>query len=257
MYQWPTSRPAGRSDSRGTRHEAVHVACPRSSTATDNLGATTSTTPIGINVNAPPAASFSAPADGQVYQAGANVTLTVNATDSDGTIAKVDFTNGASVIGTINAGQTGNSGNNFSLVWSSVAGGSYTLSAVATDNSGATVNAGNVGIVVNSAPAISLTSPASNSTLDAPATIALSATATDSDGSVSQVDFYQGVAPTASLIGSVQTGQAGNGGSAYTLTLPNVGSGSYSYYAVATDNNNASTTSSTATVTVNELKGSW
>jgi hypothetical protein len=92
--------------------------------ATDNLdlGATT-TTPVGLTVNAPPAASWIAPSDGQVYTAGANVTLTVNATDSDGTIAKVDFYNGQSVIGTVISGQSGNSGNNFSVVWNNVAGG--------------------------------------------------------------------------------------------------------------------------------------
>ena len=38
------------------------------------------------------------------------------------------------------------------------------------------------------------------------------ATATDSDGSVSQVDFYNGTGANAVLIGSVPTGQAGNGG---------------------------------------------
>lgn len=51
------------------------------------------------------------------------MTLTVNAADRDGTIAKVDFYSGQSVIGTVNSGQSGNSGNNFSVVWNNVAGG--------------------------------------------------------------------------------------------------------------------------------------
>ena len=44
----------------------------------------------------------------------------------------------------------------------------------------------------NSPPTVSLTSPAAGSSFFAPATVTLDATASDSDGSVSKVDFYAG-----------------------------------------------------------------
>ena len=218
-------------------------------TATDNLGATTTTAPINVIVNAPPTATWTAPADGTTATAPASVTLTVNATDSDGTINKVDFYNGATLIGTVYSGQSGNSGNNYSFNWTNISGGTYTLSAIATDNNGATVNAGSVTIIVNTPPIINITNPANNSTQNAPANIAITAVASDSDGAISQVDFYNGQ----SLIGSVTTGQSGNTGNTYNFNWANVASGTYTLTAVATDNLNASTTSSTVAVTVNAI----
>jgi len=227
-----------------------------SAIATDNLGATTTTQSINVTVNAAPAASWSAPTDGQVFPAGGSATLTVNATDSDGTIAKVEFYSGTTLIGTVNNGQSGNSGNNYTYNWTGLQGGTYVLSAVATDNNGATVNAGSIGVIVNSPPAISLTSPANNSTANAGtntgASIAITATAIDSDGTITQVDFYNGI----NLIGSISTGQAGNsgsGGNTYTFNWANVASGSYTLTAVATDNLGASTTSQAVTISVNAL----
>lgn len=218
-------------------------------TATDNLGATTTTPPINVTVNAPPSATWTAPADGATATAPANVTLTVNATDSDGSITKVDFYSGATLIGMVNNGQSGNSGSNYSFNWINIAGGSYTLSAVTTDNNGATVNAGSVTIIVNTPPTVTITSPANNSTQNAPANIVMTATASDIDGSISQVDFYSG----SNLIGSVTTGQSGNAGSSYTFNWTSVASGSYVLTAVATDNLNASTTSQAVTVNVNAI----
>ncbi len=47
-------------------------------------------------------------------------------------------------------------------------------------------------VTPNVAPTISLTTPVGGATFTAPATIALAATAADSDGSVAKVDFYNG-----------------------------------------------------------------
>lgn len=218
-------------------------------TATDNDGASTTTPPITVTVNAPPTASWTAPTDGQTTTAPAIVTLTVNATDSDGTIAKVEFFNGTTLIGTVLKGQSGNSGNNYSFNWTSIPGGVYTLNAVATDSNGATDDAGSVSLIVNTAPTVSLTSPVNNSTANAGSSVTVTATAGDSDGNISQVDFYSG----STLIGSVTTGQSGNTGNTYTFNWPNVVSGSYSLTAMATDNQGASTTSQVIAINVNAL----
>jgi hypothetical protein len=93
--------------------------------------------------------------------------------------------------------------------------------------------------VPNQAPTVSLTAPANGATFTAPASITVSATASDTDGTIARVDFFAG--PT--LIGSDTT-------SPYSITWNNVPAGSYSLTAAATDNGGAGTTSAARTVTV-------
>src|SRR5439155_21265135 len=95
------------------------------------------------------------------------------------------------------------------------------------------------GGVGNSPPTVSLTSPANSATYSAPATIALGANASDSDGSITQVEFFNG----STSIG-VDTSAP------YTGTWSNVPAGTYTLTAVATDNGGLHTTSSGVTVTV-------
>jgi hypothetical protein len=87
-------------------------------------------------------------------------------------------------------------------------------------------------VATNASPTVSLTSPASGAEYIAPASIALTATASDPDGSVTQVEFYQG----STLIGSDAT-------SPYSVTWNNVPTGTYSLTAVARDNQGAMTVS--------------
>jgi hypothetical protein len=91
----------------------------------------------------------------------------------------------------------------------------------------------------NASPTVALTSPASGAAFTAPATINLTATAGDTDGTVSQVSFYAG----ATLLGTSTTAP-------YAFSWTNVAAGSYTLTAVARDNANATTTSSPVTVTV-------
>ena len=91
----------------------------------------------------------------------------------------------------------------------------------------------------NAPPTVSIASPANNSTFTAPATIAIAASAADSDGSVVRVDFYSGAA----LIGSAST-------SPYQFSWANVPAGTYTLSARATDNAGATAASGSLTVTV-------
>ena len=92
----------------------------------------------------------------------------------------------------------------------------------------------------NAAPNVSLTSPANNATFTAPASIILTADAQDTDGTVTQVEFFQG----ATLV-------ATDTAAPFSFTLTNVAAGSYSFTAKATDNLGATTTSAAVSVTVN------
>ena len=90
----------------------------------------------------------------------------------------------------------------------------------------------------NVAPIVSLTSPTDNSTFTEGKTITLSANASDFDGTIQKVEFYQ----DNSLISTVTTAP-------YTTTW-NPAKGSYIITAKATDNEGAVTTSQTAHVTI-------
>ena len=92
----------------------------------------------------------------------------------------------------------------------------------------------------NAPPTVSITTPAVGASFTAPATIALAATASDSDGTVSRVDFFSGT----SLIGTDQTAP-------YAFTWNNVPAGTFSLRAVATDDGGAVTSSGSVSVTVN------
>jgi hypothetical protein len=96
----------------------------------------------------------------------------------------------------------------------------------------------------NTPPTVTLTAPVDNAAYPVGATIVLAATAADVNGTVTKVDFYNGV----SLLGTDFT-------SPYSITLTNVQQGLYVYKAVATDNESASTTSNKANVTVGDPSG--
>jgi subtilisin family serine protease len=97
---------------------------------------------------------------------------------------------------------------------------------------------------INAPPLVQLTSPVNGKYYTAPATIPLSATASDPDGTVSQVAFYAGSA----LLG-IDTVPP------FTLSWNNVAAGTYSLTAVATDNGGASTTSAAVIVQVLDPPG--
>jgi len=88
-------------------------------------------------------------------------------------------------------------------------------------------------------PVVSLTAPANNATYAVGATVTLTATATDPNGTISSVAFYNGT----TLLGTVTTAP-------YTYTWTNVPQGSYSITAVATDNSANQTTSTAVAIIV-------
>jgi uncharacterized protein (DUF2141 family) len=113
--------------------------------ATDNNGAT-ATSAIAVSVSAPgnqlPSVSLTSPSAGGSYTAPASFTLTASASDADGTIARVDFYRGSTLIGSDTTSP-------YSIAWTNVPAGSYSLTAVATDNAGAARTSAAVSITVN------------------------------------------------------------------------------------------------------------
>ena len=94
-------------------------------------------------------------------------------------------------------------------------------------------------LATNQPPTVAMTGPLNGATFTAPATIRLTANASDSDG-ISKVEFFQGT----TLVNTQITFP-------YDFTWSNVQSGTYTLTARAFDNKGAVTTSSPINVTVN------
>ncbi|MBI3878789.1 MAG: tandem-95 repeat protein [Verrucomicrobia bacterium] len=88
-------------------------------------------------------------------------------------------------------------------------------------------------------PSVALTSPLHGAYAVAPATVRFTATASDSDGSVTNVEFYSGTNKLASVTNAP-----------YQFAWTGVAAGSYSLTAVARDNSGLATTSAVASITV-------
>jgi plastocyanin len=80
--------------------------------------------------NLPPSVTITNPVSDTVFAAPANVTIQASASDTDGTVTNVQFLVGANVV-------TNKAAAPFFAVTNNLAAGSYTLSAIASDNSGA------------------------------------------------------------------------------------------------------------------------
>src|SRR5207253_1179209 len=81
------------------------------------------------------------PVSGAIFAVPATITLIASASDSDGTISKVEFYNGSVLLGAATTPP-------YSLVWNNVAGGAYSLTAKATDNAGVATTSTGVTITV-------------------------------------------------------------------------------------------------------------
>jgi hypothetical protein len=96
--------------------------------------------------NVAPTVSIASPSNGAAFTAPASITINANAADSDGTVASVAFYQGSTLLGT-------DTSSPYSFSWTNVAAGSYSLTARATDNSGAVTTSSIVNVTVNtSAP---------------------------------------------------------------------------------------------------------
>jgi len=192
---------------------------------------------LSVSGNSPPTVSLTQPANGATFTAPATVSLAASASDPDGTIAKIEFFNGATKLGEDTTAP-------YAFTWGSVATGTYTVSARATDNLGFTTTSTAATITVtatptNTPPTASITSPADGAIFAWKPTITLTANASDPGGTVTKVEFRDGT-----------TVLAQDTSAPYSYTWRNVPPGSHVLTVRATDNAAAVTTSATVTITV-------
>lgn len=135
--------------------------------------------------NASPTVSITRPGNGATFPAHGNLTISASAAD-DCTVTKVDFYQGATLLGTATSSP-------YSISWNNVPPGTYSLTAKATDNDGAVTTSSAIAIqAIGVPPTVSISSPANGDNFSRPANITINASASDSDGTVQKVDFYQG-----------------------------------------------------------------
>ncbi len=91
--------------------------------------------------NQSPTVSLTAPANNATFTAPATINLAANAADGDGTIARVEFYQGATKLGEDTTAP-------YAFAWTNVAAGAYSLSARAFDNAGASTNSAAINVTV-------------------------------------------------------------------------------------------------------------
>ncbi|HEX6705225.1 MAG TPA: Ig-like domain-containing protein [Albitalea sp.] len=193
--------------------------------------------PITVANNVQPSVAISSPANGWSTLYPASIPLSVNASDSDGNISTVQYyADGAPLTGALTAP--------FNFTWSGASAGTHTLQAVAKDNDGGQTTSAAVSVTlrVNAPPSISVAGPANGTVSTAPGTFTFTANASDTDGSVTSVQWLANGTPISGALTSPP----------YTFGWSGVGAGSYSITALATDNDGGARTSAPITVVSND-----
>ena len=190
-------------------------------------------------VNQPPLVIISSPAKGNAFLAPATVTIDATASDPDGTVSKVEFYNGTVKLGERTSAP-------WSFIWKEVQAGTYSLTAAATDNSNSRTVSTAVTVVVekaapavNQLPSVAISSHTNNVTVKAPGTITLTANASDSDGSVVKVEYFNGQ----EKLGESLTHP-------WSFTFECKEAVTYEIFAKASDNLNGTTTSAPVIISV-------
>lgn len=194
---------------------------------TDNDGGVSSdTVNISVTGNNPPNVVLTAPSSAIT---GTTVNVSATATDSDGTVASVQFFfNGAAISPVIPAPGP------YVASFTATPAGTYTglngIRAVALDNAGASGAASqNITITNNAAPTVSISSPLAGAFVPQ-GPVLISANAGDTDGSVTQVEFF---------VNGLSIGVDNTGPSPFTFSWNAVFVGPFganTLTAVATDN---------------------
>ena len=91
--------------------------------------------------NQPPSVSITSPSNGATFTEPANITITADASDSDGSVTLVEFFEGSTKLGE-------DSSSPYQFNWNNVSEGNYTLTARATDNDDAVVSSSPINIEV-------------------------------------------------------------------------------------------------------------
>ena len=204
--------------------------------ATGSNGAqATAVSTITVSSATAPTVSITAPSTGSTVGVNLAQTITATAASSTGYITSVEFLVNGKPLSTDTVFP-------YTASWTPSGTGTYILTAVAKDNSGVitTSTPATITVAASAAPTVSLTNPGSGSSYTIGSSLTLTAAASDSDGTITQVSFYVNGA----LLSTDTTAP-------YTSSIwTPASSGNYTLTAQATDNSGNVTTSTAVTVTI-------
>jgi len=183
--------------------------------------------------NNPPTVSIDSPTNGASFTAPAIVPIAATANDSDGSVTNVAFFDGGALLGMTN--------NTPYTITVSLAAGGHALTAVATDNRGVSATSTVVNVTVsgggNVPPSVSITNPVPDAILGS-GILTIRASAEDPDGSVTNVQFFDG-----------STSLGSDSSSPFSVAV-RLELGLHTLTAVASDNLGATATSAPVEVTI-------
>jgi hypothetical protein len=222
--------------------------------------------PVGAT-NIPPFVSITSPTNGSEFPALTNIELIAEAGDVDGFVTSVQFFAGTNSLGVVTnwvvvdppvpPGSFIPGTRAFFLNWTNVPAGSYALTALATDNGGATTVSAPVSITVGPVshlpPKVSIVAPTNGAAFPALTNIQITADTEQVFGTVTRVEFFAGTnslgvvtnwtpPPVASPMFSIMQ--------VFSLIWSNAPPGDYALTALATDNEGESTVSAPVNITV-------
>jgi hypothetical protein len=189
---------------------------------------------LGTLFDLPPAVALSAPVNGASFFPAATINLSATILTNRNPIARVEFyAGGTNLLGfDTNAPYT--------LAWTNVAAGNYSLTAVVYDNQWMAATSGVASVTVAAQPpGVTLNAPGGGATFLAPAAINLAASVTTNGNTVNKVQFYSG----ATLLGEALSAP-------FALPWSGVAAGTYSLKARLIYNGSNTLDSAVASVTV-------
>jgi RHS repeat-associated protein len=145
--------------------------------------------PISVTVvpTQPPAVSIISPASGSTFETPPNLTITADAVPASGAnITKVEFFDGSTLLGTDTSFP-------YQYMWDIPPGGTHSLTAKATDDRGASATSSAVTITITTPtpPTVSIVSPASGSSFEAPTSVPVGVQANAaSPATIARIELY-------------------------------------------------------------------
>jgi hypothetical protein len=198
-----------------------------------------SATPVNVTVTnvTLPSIALTSPTDGASFEAPACISLDASVSANGHTIASVQFYNGTNLLADCAAAP-------YSFVWTNIAEGSYSLSALAVYDSGNTAVCTPVNVTVRNVPlpTVALTSPADGACFGASVSICLDASVTANGHCIAKVQFYNGTNLLADCAAAP-----------YSFVWTNIGEGSYSLSALAAYDSGSTAVCTPVNVTITNV----
>jgi hypothetical protein len=196
-----------------------------SSGSTNSQSATLSVLPLPPGL---PVVKITSPTNNAKFPVGADILLSAEASESNGTITQVEF-----FLGTNSAAIVPGVGPSFSVVYSNAAAGTYLLHTEATDSSGEVGKSGSLPFTVIPPPTVSVTAPHSGDRFAIGNPVTLSAAVASGGGRIAQVEFFSAPINAAGVGSRTSIGVDTN--SPYSVPWLPTARGDFILTAVATD----------------------